>query len=243
MSNFIYTENLDQFKRLVGTRKENPTSVRRLTQSMLTHGFLKNPIMVNEKMEVIDGNQRLVAARRSKVGVYYKVCKGFGFEEHAKMNAKVLNWKLEDFETSFSNRNFEHYLTLKEFRKEYSDFSLTNCLSLLSYTVGFNQSDSFRSGTWKVHDLLKAEVFAEALRRLQENIGSIYKKERFVTAYISARKNPKFDCKRFEKNLKLKSKYELFDESASLTTKQYLQVIEIVHNHKLSPSERCSLVR
>lgn len=240
MNQIIFTEDLNQFKKLKGSRKVNNTSLRRLTTSISQNGFLDNPIIVNEKMEVIDGNQRLEAAKRLMSKVCYQVKKGFTVDEHMEMNAKALNWKLSDFSDSYAKRGYESYLTLKEFRKENSEFSLTNSLSLLSNSVGFNQGDSFRAGTWEVIDLDTASYNAGFLRSLKDSIGKIYYRERFVTGFISCTKNPDFKYSEFRDNLNNKKIKGLFNEDANLTSGQYIGLIQETINVSRSRAEKIS---
>lgn len=55
------TNNYDQFKRLVGNREVNPKRVKTIKKSVEEIGYIPNPIIVNENMEVIDGQGRLQA--------------------------------------------------------------------------------------------------------------------------------------------------------------------------------------
>lgn len=57
------TNNYDMFKRLEGNRFVDPKKVNKLKKSINEVGYISNPIIVNEKMEVIDGQHRLEALK------------------------------------------------------------------------------------------------------------------------------------------------------------------------------------
>ena len=65
------TYDLNVFKILEGNRNINLLHVERLVKSIEENGFLKMPIIVNKNYEVIDGQHRLEAAKKSKSMVYY----------------------------------------------------------------------------------------------------------------------------------------------------------------------------
>ena len=242
MNQVIYTSDLTQFKKLKGSRKVNPTSLRRLINSITQNGFLDNPIIVNESMEVIDGNARLEAARRLKSELCFLVKSGYGFQEHVEMNVNVANWKLHNFAKSYAQRGYQDYIDLNKFLEENSEFSLTNCLSLLSNTSGFNQGDSFRLGTWKIKDYDTAQYNVDFLRTIKQHIGKIYFRERFVTAFISCTKNENFKYTEFRDNLSNKKVQGLFNEDAKLTSKQYIGLIQDTVNASRTRANKIDLV-
>ncbi len=66
--NKVYkTNKLEIFKPIVGNRPTNPMHIRKLSTSIKQNGILQNPIIVNEKMQVIDGQNRLFYTR--KIGI------------------------------------------------------------------------------------------------------------------------------------------------------------------------------
>jgi len=80
--NKVYkTNDLSIFNQIKGNRPPNPQHVRRLCDSIKTHGILQNPIIVNENMDIIDGQHRLLAAKESESSVYYIVVDGYSLEE------------------------------------------------------------------------------------------------------------------------------------------------------------------
>ena len=60
------TYDLSIFKILDGNRNINLGHVERLVKSIEENGFLKMPIIVNDNFDVIDGQHRLMAAKKNK---------------------------------------------------------------------------------------------------------------------------------------------------------------------------------
>lgn len=56
-----YTTNLDMFKLMMNNRPVNQSRVKKIYQSMMNEGLLVIPILVNKKMEIIDGQHRYQA--------------------------------------------------------------------------------------------------------------------------------------------------------------------------------------
>ena len=70
--NKVYkTSDLSIFKQIDGNRVPNLQHIKRLADSIRVYGMKCNPILVNERMEVIDGQHRLMAAKEVKSFVYY----------------------------------------------------------------------------------------------------------------------------------------------------------------------------
>ena len=65
------TGDLSVFKILDGNRNINLGNVDRLVKSIEENGFLQMPIIVNENYEVIDGQHRLMAAKKINSIIYY----------------------------------------------------------------------------------------------------------------------------------------------------------------------------
>ena len=57
------TRDYDQFKKLNGNRNINESQVDGIVHSILEVGYQPVPILVNEFMEIIDGQHRLEAVK------------------------------------------------------------------------------------------------------------------------------------------------------------------------------------
>lgn len=104
------TENYDMFKRMVGNRK--PTGWKAIVESIGRVGYVMSPILVNENMEVVDGQNRLEALKVLGLPVDYIIVEGVGVEACRSMNIGQKNWTFTDFLRSYSEDGNQNYTRL-----------------------------------------------------------------------------------------------------------------------------------
>lgn len=125
------TTDYDQFKTIVGNRLVTPGQVTRLAGSILKKNMLaQDPIIVNEKMEVIDGQHRLEVAKNNKLPIYYIVLEGANILDVMNLNQVQKAWKSKDFIESYAARGNENFVWFHEFIKE-NKLSVSTALTLL----------------------------------------------------------------------------------------------------------------
>ena len=61
-----------KFKTLIGNRKPNELHIKRLISSFKER-YLFSPILVNEKMQIIDGQHRFLSAKELNLPINYLV--------------------------------------------------------------------------------------------------------------------------------------------------------------------------
>ena len=125
------THDYGMFKRLTGNRSIKELRVKKILRSIQTVGAIPNPIIVNEKMEVIDGQGRLEALKRLSQKVYYIVVPGLGINECRNMNIDQVNWTLPDYIDSCSEEGNENYERLKKLCDKYGKLGIT----VINYAV------------------------------------------------------------------------------------------------------------
>ena len=123
--NTVYLENdLSVFKTLHGNRTVDDDRVSRIIKSIESVGMINAPIVVNERMEVIDGQGRLEACRRLGRPIPYIIIPRLGVEECLSMNINQKNWTTIDYVRSYADRGNRNYRRLLDFF-EASGFSFT----------------------------------------------------------------------------------------------------------------------
>ena len=70
------TDEYNIFTFAEGNRAINPAQVKNLIKSIENIGLIPTPIVVNEKMQILDGQHRVEACRQLKMPVYYIVVPG-----------------------------------------------------------------------------------------------------------------------------------------------------------------------
>lgn len=136
------TDEYNLFSFANGNRGINPKHVKELRHSIESIGVIPSPIIVNEKMEIIDGQHRFEACRMLNKPVYYLVIAGTTMKHAAAMNANNKSWRLEDFLDYYVNEGLPDYVFVKRMTN-LSSLSLAMILRIL----GIQDMDSFRNGT------------------------------------------------------------------------------------------------
>lgn len=179
----VITKSYNIFKKVAGNREVNEYNVRRIVRSMEKYGNLLavNPIIVNENMEVIDGQHRLEAAKRLKADVAYTVRNGENIGAVVGLNAAATQWKLYDFAVSYADRGYEPYQALLRMMDRYKvPFGVL--MTLATHTQGggdkrHNERMAFQSGEFEFtnRDMVEQILgqYAE-LNKIVEPLGRSY---------------------------------------------------------------------
>lgn len=113
------TKDYSIFKKLEGNRPVVNRRVNKIIASIQNVGYITSPLIVNEKMEVIDGQGRLEALEQLKMPVEYIIHPGIGINECIAMNINQGNWSLKDYIESYAIRGNKSYQRLEQLIKEY----------------------------------------------------------------------------------------------------------------------------
>lgn len=116
----LQTMDYSKFKKLKGNRNVDPIRVQRIMESIRKVGYITSPLIVNENLEVIDGQGRLEALKILKLPVEYIVHDNIGIDECISMNIYQTNWSDRDYIESYASRNFKSYVLLKELMDKYN---------------------------------------------------------------------------------------------------------------------------
>ena len=104
------TSDYDKFKKLQGNRDVRGT--RKIINSIDKVGYVLSPILVNEKYEVIDGQNRLEALKAKALSVPYIIQEGTGLKECRALNIGQTNWNTIQFVNSYAISGNENYVRL-----------------------------------------------------------------------------------------------------------------------------------
>ena len=224
------TNDLDRFVLMRGNRPPNPQHVEHLAKNIEQYGMLCNPILVNEDMHVIDGQHRLLAAKKTGTKIFYIIVKGYNLEQVKALNLKQKNWNNIDFLNSYADMGIESYVYIRQFMDRHL-FDLNTCLLLLGCRGATNQkkkrnnTGKFKDGSVVIRNTKTAELHAEHLKMLKpyNRLG-----KRFCSVMIQMFKNENFVFSEFLMKLKLQP--TALVECA--TAEQYKQLIEHIYNYR-----------
>lgn len=127
------TKDYDSFKKLKGNRDITAPRVKKILKSLDAVGYITNPIIVNEKMEVIDGQARVEAFREMGIPVEYVIHPGAGGNECTSLNINQTNWTDRDYIKYFADQGNMNFIRLKGLLDEFKDSTaITLCAAMNS---------------------------------------------------------------------------------------------------------------
>lgn len=104
------TSNYSKFATLGGNRKLNELHLKRLLSSVKTSNLLSsNPILVNEKYQIIDGQHRFQVCKELGLPIYYLMTENLGLSEVQTLNANAKNWRMEDYIDGYCDMGLPEY--------------------------------------------------------------------------------------------------------------------------------------
>ena len=234
--NTVYrTSNYDQFGYFEGNRETNECHVKNLMESFSEHQ-IPVPIVVDHKLRVGDGQNRLEACKRLGIPVYYMIIPVLTLEDVKKLNSNVKSWTWQQHMESFIDLGYEDYITYKEFFNSY-ELNHTECMQLLlghtSLRKGKDKGQktmakTFSDGQFEIVQHEKAIRQANMITEIKPYFES-FTHGHFVRAMIHLF-NKKQDVFSFSKFL-----HKLAKRTTKLThhttRNGYLGNIEAIYNH------------
>lgn len=185
--------------------KIDQSHVKRLVESIKSRNLLElRPIVVNDQMEVIDGQHRLMAAKQLGVEIYYQQEKNLDAQDIIKMNISK-PWTIADYFNFYCHHQYDEYMKLKKFMQD-NNISLKVALTMAvgQLRVGFID---FRNGKFQ----FKYETLNEEVQTCWNTINYIKKINGF-SSYTSSN--------RFWKALLKLVRHRFFDEEKWLSNMQ-----------------------
>lgn len=237
VSSVFKTTDYNKFVKIAANREVDHVS--HIKKSMEGR-FVPSPIVVNEKMEVIDGQNRLEASKELGLPVYYCVFEGLGIEDVRAMNQASKNWNKKDYIDSYASEGKEDYVLFQKFKDLYPDFttSVDEFLLRLALTNDrFSDGrhrlayDAVKRGSFQIKDFQRSCEVADmvmAYKGLDNNRHPIYKRKEFACAIIKLARLPEFD------NEEVIRKIKQYPRSfvPCRNTEDYIRMIEEIVNYR-----------
>ena len=145
------TNDYSMFKRLMGNRKVDNNRLAKIRKSIEEVGYIPVPLVVNENMEVIDGQARLIVFEEYSLPVNYMIVPGLGFDDCIAMNISGTNWHQIDYIEAFAQNGNSNYVRILELIKRNPDVTLTNIMCA-STGLMTSSSASVKTGTIEVSE-------------------------------------------------------------------------------------------
>lgn len=175
MTQIQSTMNYDLFQFFSCNRRINPNHVHALTsdESFPDH-FPFHPIIVNEKMEIVDGQHRFEAAKYLEIPIYYIIQDGADFKTIKNINVNQKPWKNDDYLIFYSHQN-KDYSFVFDMKHRFTigiDFLLA-VIAAIEDIPRHKVNDQFKRGNLKLKSkqmvLEFLQIFIPILKETRKN--------------------------------------------------------------------------
>jgi hypothetical protein len=230
--NQIYkTKDYNLFNFRPDNRPVIQSHVKELMDSMIKHGWEQGSyVVVNEKMEVIDGQHRLMSGMELGLPIIFTIEKGSNFDTIQTLNTKQKNWTKYNHIEGFVKKGNQNYIILNEYMKKFPEFKLTEMLMFLGNTQTNISKDVFEEGGFEVRSTSIADMWINNLISLKGYFPKYYNKSIFVRSVLRVMKKKDFVFSEFLHKVKLRPNNLV----ACGTVDQYVEMIENIYNYKRS---------
>jgi hypothetical protein len=238
------TTNYDQFNIMGDNRDINLLHVKRLVESFNVKHLIC-PIIVNEKMQVIDGQHRLQASRETGSPVHYIVVAGYGIEEVQRLNNNQKNWTKADFLEMYCAQGVRVYLEFKDFSNAFPELGFQACERILT---GFSsgkrtghvggkkaQMMDFQEGKLTIPNLGLSYKNARKLMDFKDHYEG-FNRGTFVSAVLPLFKSKNYDHKEMIYKLGVAPKKLTHCQNVL----QYRMLLEDIYNWKRQKENKVS---
>jgi hypothetical protein len=96
------------------------------------------PIIINNNMEIIEGQHRFEACKLLNLSVYYIFAISMSIDDISRINTINKKWTMEDYLHQYSENGNENYIKLKNFIYTSNCKTVSKALRLLSNTKKYN---------------------------------------------------------------------------------------------------------
>lgn len=234
------TMDYDKFRFIKGNRNVSHPHIKSLAKAMENDDLHEyDPIIVNEKFEVIDGQHRLIARKLLNKKVCYIVVPKNGRSDLSiiqNLNSHQKNWTNEDSLRSYCMLGLPNYLLVNQFIETFG-FPLSTSLAILSFKKSDNGNKGFRDGSFKIEDINKSSEIAKKIIEYG-NFYPGFRRRSFVIACIKMFHVKQFSQKRMIEKMQYQSKKIVDCTDINV----YLRLLEELYNYKQSPETKLRFI-
>jgi len=222
------TNDYTKFKSKKGNRELNQLHLKRLMSSVKELDLLHaNPILVNEKYEIIDGQHRFNVCKTLNKPIYYILVKGLGLREIQVLNANSKNWKAEDYIDGYCSMGMSEYCYFKTILQS-TKLGVTHLLALFASGQGGGRvMETLKNGNLKLPYKNRGIKILQWIKDWQKYYSGADRRS-FVIALVNI-----YDIKGYShEKMMQKMKYQSAKLVDCTNTKTYLALLEEIYNFK-----------
>ena len=227
-----FTVDYGRFKFLKGNRDINEGKVNKIKEVIRSGvDVLKYaPIIVNEAMEIIDGQHRFAVSRELRTNVYYVIHKEANLSIVPTINSNHTKWRNIDFLNSYTDLKKPAYLELVKFMESFEGISLSTAVKVFhaGTPVSSEALEAFRDGCLSMENKDRAYYLGNLLSSFTPFTNAPYS-SRFFNVMITLDNNGKYDHALMVRKL-VESGRRIEDVKS---TKTIIQEMESIINHRM----------
>lgn len=158
------TNDYKKFKFIKGNRTIDERHVRLLVRRFSENGNFTQiiPVLVNENMEVFDGQHRIKALQRLGWPVFYVIQTGLTIASVIALNTGHKNWTWRDYASSYADQGKRAYRTFLNLCDEYN-LRFSSVLYMTAGSTDGRVNTSFRDGELEIEDSTKVSKLVAQL--------------------------------------------------------------------------------
>jgi hypothetical protein len=228
-----FTKEYGRFKFLKGNRDINERKVEKIIDSIHEGVDILRyaPVIVNENMEIIDGQHRFAVSQQLKANVYYVIHKSADLSIVPAINSKSSKWRTVDFLNSYLDLKKEQYEILYDFiTNKFDRLNLPTAIKLL-YSGGTHDNgamEAFRDGLYDVRHLDEATQICKLLKDFEPHTDNPFS-GRFIEVATKLLKSEKYNHSLMIEKLNQSGRRIERIQSA----KSIIEDMESIINHRL----------
>jgi hypothetical protein len=222
----LKTNDYSKFKSKDGNRSLNELHLKRLTESVRQNDLLHaNPILVNDKYEIIDGQHRFNVCRQLGKSIHYIKVKGLGLQEIQILNANSKNWKIEDYIDGYCSMGMSEYCYLKKLLND-TKLGVNSLLSMYGTDDGEN-SIKLKNGDLVLKNKTRGAIILQWVKDWEYFYDGNNRRS-FIRSLVFLYNIKGYDHKKMMSKMKYQSAKLVHTEY----TKTYLAMLEEIYNFK-----------
>lgn len=226
------TTDYSIFKILEGNRGISANRKAKVYKSIKENGWVGGAIIVNEKMEVIDGQARLAACKDLCIPIPYQIQEGATVNTCRILNQNLQNWVDSDYIASYAEEGIPSYKYLSILMKRFNMPATIVNMAATGKQLGGGANSPIRRGLFKMttEEYETGVVILEKYLPLRPYIQKARPHtQKLSFAVLLAIRNPKVNYKRLCKTLE--SRYLTLEPYADLES--LLEELSRIYNYNL----------
>jgi hypothetical protein len=160
------------------------------------------PILVDDKLEIVDGQHRFHARKQLGLPIYYTIIRDYDQLDLILLNQYNKRWSMDDYVHTYASRGLKDYINIEADLKSFNipNFNTMTCL-LYGRRLIKSETNALKSGKFTYTPDLRNQ-FRTSVAELQAFSGfPKYKDYRFITAYARIRKLEGYDFKMMQRQI------------------------------------------